>query len=54
MMNHSLVTEQSANISATSQLLLPAGLDKGSTFSENWNVKLGDFLRPVLTATWLR
>jgi len=54
MMNHSLVNEQSTNISVTPLLLLPAGLGQGSTFSENWNVKLGDILRPVLTATWLR
>jgi hypothetical protein len=53
MMNHSLVNEQSEKISATPQLLLPAGLGQGSPFAENWNVKLGDILRPLLANVWV-
>lgn len=62
MMNHSLVSEQPTTL-INANLQLPAGLGTsdssgvtasiGSTFSENWNVKLGDILRPLLSSTWL-
>jgi hypothetical protein len=56
MMNHSLVTEQPTTL-INANLQLPAGLgtsgSAGSTFTENWNVKLGDILRPLLSSAWL-
>lgn len=54
MIRHSLVTEQPSVLPTfDANLLLPAGKGIGSTFSENWNVKLGDILRPILASTWV-
>lgn len=62
MMNHSLVTGQPTTL-INANLQLPAGRgitdlsgvapSIGSTFTENWNVKLGDILRPLLSSAWL-
>jgi hypothetical protein len=53
MMSHSLVNEQPpAPPIFDANLQLPAGTGQSSTFSENWNVKLGDILRPLLSGVW--
>jgi|GEM_PF-6506026 len=56
MMNHSLVSEQPTTL-INANLQLPAGLgmsgSASSMFTENWNVKLGDILRPLLSSAWL-
>jgi len=53
MTNHSLVNEQpSPRPVFDANLQLPAGSGTGS-FVENWNVKLGDILRPILASAWL-
>lgn len=55
MMSHSLVKERNSQQTPllNANLQLPAGPKTGATFSENWNVKLGDILRPLLAKVWL-